>query len=76
MSRAETIPRDKEEDYSPEQATRRREFATAKTGARLDTVGSYSIDPAFPRLFPWFAEGRYWDEHIQALNEQTLLLKS
>ncbi|MEM6574449.1 MAG: serine/threonine protein kinase [Pseudomonadota bacterium] len=33
-------------------------------------------DPAFPRLFPWFAEGRYWDEHIQALNEQTMLLQA
>ena len=31
-------------------------------------------DPAFPRLFPWFAEGRYWDEHILALMEQTQLL--
>ncbi len=31
-------------------------------------------DPAFPRLFPWFAEGRYWDDHILALMEQTQLL--
>ena len=49
MSRAEPIPRSKENDYSPEQAARRREFVAAKTGARLDTVGSYSIDPEATR---------------------------
>jgi len=49
MSRAESIPRSKEDDYSPQQATRRREFVTAKTGVRLDTVGSYSIDPEVTR---------------------------
>jgi Ser/Thr protein kinase RdoA (MazF antagonist) len=27
-------------------------------------------DPAFPRAFPWFAENRYWEEHILALREQ------
>jgi len=27
-------------------------------------------DPAFPRAFPWFAEPRYWEEHVLALKEQ------
>ena len=27
-------------------------------------------DPAFPRVFPWFGEARYWEEHVQALLEQ------
>lgn len=27
-------------------------------------------DPAFPQAFPWFGEGRYWEEHIQSLREQ------
>jgi Ser/Thr protein kinase RdoA (MazF antagonist) len=27
-------------------------------------------DPAFPRAFPWFAENRYWEEHVLALREQ------
>ncbi|MEM9532262.1 MAG: serine/threonine protein kinase [Pseudomonadota bacterium] len=27
-------------------------------------------DPAFPRLFPWFAQARYWDEHVLSLTEQ------
>lgn len=27
-------------------------------------------DPAFPRAFPWFAETRYWEEHVLALREQ------
>jgi hydroxymethylglutaryl-CoA reductase (NADPH) len=49
MSRAEPIPRSKENDYSPEQAARRREFASAKTGARLETIGSFTIDPAVTR---------------------------
>jgi hydroxymethylglutaryl-CoA reductase (NADPH) len=49
MSRAEPIPRSKEDDYSAEQASRRREFATAKTGARLDHVGRYTIDPQVTR---------------------------
>ncbi|MCZ6827405.1 MAG: serine/threonine protein kinase, partial [Gammaproteobacteria bacterium] len=32
-------------------------------------------DPAFPRAFPWFAESRYWEEHILALREQLALLQ-
>lgn len=31
-------------------------------------------DPAFPRAFPWFAGGRYWEEHILALREQAALM--
>jgi Ser/Thr protein kinase RdoA (MazF antagonist) len=31
-------------------------------------------DPAFPRAFPWFAENRYWEEHVLALREQRALL--
>ncbi|MFC1665054.1 serine/threonine protein kinase [Pseudomonadota bacterium] len=31
-------------------------------------------DPAFPRAFPWFAEPRYWDEHVLALREQAALM--
>jgi Ser/Thr protein kinase RdoA (MazF antagonist) len=31
-------------------------------------------DPAFPRAFPWFAEPRYWEEHVQALLEQRAAL--
>src|SRR5690606_14988175 len=27
-------------------------------------------DPAFPRAFPWFAEAKYWEEHVLALKEQ------
>ena len=27
-------------------------------------------DPAFPRAFPWFAEGRYWEQHLLDLLEQ------
>lgn len=32
-------------------------------------------DPAFKVAFPWFAEQRYWDEHILALREQTSLMQ-
>jgi hydroxymethylglutaryl-CoA reductase (NADPH) len=49
MSRADPIPRDRENDYSPEQAAKRREFVTAQTGARLPTVASYTIDPEVTR---------------------------
>jgi Ser/Thr protein kinase RdoA (MazF antagonist) len=27
-------------------------------------------DPAFPKAFPWFGEPRYWDNHVQELQEQ------
>ena len=27
-------------------------------------------DPAFPRAFPWFAEPRYWENHVLELREQ------
>jgi Ser/Thr protein kinase RdoA (MazF antagonist) len=28
-------------------------------------------DPAFPRAFPWFAEPRYWEGHLETLAEQS-----
>jgi Ser/Thr protein kinase RdoA (MazF antagonist) len=31
-------------------------------------------DPAFPRAFPWFAETRYWEEHLLSLREQRAAL--
>ncbi|MEO0577271.1 MAG: serine/threonine protein kinase [Pseudomonadota bacterium] len=31
-------------------------------------------DPAFQRAFPWFAEARYWEEHVLALREQRAAL--
>jgi Ser/Thr protein kinase RdoA (MazF antagonist) len=31
-------------------------------------------DPAFPRAFPWLAEPRYWEQHVQALLEQRAAL--
>ena len=49
MSRADPIPRSAENDYSPAEATKRRDFVTAKTGTSLDAVGSYTIDPEVTR---------------------------
>ena len=46
MSRADPIPRNRESDYSREQVAKRREFINKKTGAEMDTVSSYTIDPA------------------------------
>ena len=31
-------------------------------------------DPAFPRAFPWFAETKYWEDHVLALQEQLAAL--
>lgn len=45
-SRAARVPRDRENDYTPESAARRREFVREQTGAQLEHVGSYSFDPA------------------------------
>ncbi len=49
MTRAEPIPRNKDNNYSAEQATRRRTFITEKTGAQLDTIARYAIDPEVTR---------------------------
>ena len=49
MTRAEPIPRDKDNNYSAEQATRRRTFITEKTGASLDTIARYALDPELTR---------------------------
>ena len=46
MSDSDRIPRDKQNDYSREMATQRSKFVEAMTGAKLDTVSSYTIDPA------------------------------
>jgi hydroxymethylglutaryl-CoA reductase (NADPH) len=40
------IPRDPEDDYTPEAAARRREFLAERTGVKLDHVGASSFDPA------------------------------
>jgi len=32
-------------------------------------------DPAFKQAFPWFAERRYWDDHVLALREQAALMQ-
>jgi hydroxymethylglutaryl-CoA reductase (NADPH) len=40
------IPRDKENDYTNEMAAKRRAFAQEQTGAKLNHVGHYSLDPA------------------------------
>jgi hydroxymethylglutaryl-CoA reductase (NADPH) len=40
------IPRDPQADYSTAMAATRRTFVTARTGASLEHVGSFSIDPA------------------------------
>lgn len=32
------------------------------------------VDPAFPAAFPWFAETKYWEEHVLALKEQRAAL--
>jgi hydroxymethylglutaryl-CoA reductase (NADPH) len=39
------IPRDPQNDYTRAMADARRAFATAQTGAPLEHVGSYSLDP-------------------------------
>lgn len=32
-------------------------------------------DPAFPRAFPWFAETKYWEQHVLNLREQLAALE-
>jgi len=49
MSTADRIPRDRDDDYTEAQAARRRDFIAEQTGARLDTVGRFAIDPAVTR---------------------------
>jgi hydroxymethylglutaryl-CoA reductase (NADPH) len=49
MSRSDRIPRDKENDYSREMASQRAAFVKTIAGTKLDTVSSYTIDPAVTR---------------------------
>ena len=46
MSESDRIPRDKNNDHSREMASQRATFVKELTGAGLDTVSSYTIDPA------------------------------
>jgi len=43
---SDRIPRDNDNDYSEVMAKTRRDFAAAKTSAKLDHIGHYSVDPA------------------------------
>ena len=45
MSKHDRIPRDRENDYSREMASQRAAFVAEMTGASLETVASYTIDP-------------------------------
>ncbi|HYJ74456.1 MAG TPA: hydroxymethylglutaryl-CoA reductase [Kineosporiaceae bacterium] len=46
MAQRARVPRDPEKDYTDELAERRRAFVRDRTGADLDHVGRYSLDPA------------------------------
>jgi len=46
MSKSDRIPRDRDNDHSREMASQRTSFISEMTGAQLDTVASYTIDPA------------------------------
>ncbi len=46
MSERVRVPRDREDDYTREAASKRVEFAKEQTGAELEHVSSYSFDPA------------------------------
>lgn len=46
MTANDRIPRDPDDDYTREAASARVEFAREKTGAKLEHLSSYSIDPA------------------------------
>ncbi|MDJ0698704.1 MAG: hydroxymethylglutaryl-CoA reductase [Woeseiaceae bacterium] len=46
MSKSDRIPRDKTNDYSREMASQRARFVSEMTGAKIDTIASYTIDPA------------------------------
>jgi hydroxymethylglutaryl-CoA reductase (NADPH) len=43
---APRVPRDREGDYTPAMAARRREFLREQTGASLEHVGQFSFDPS------------------------------
>ena len=45
ITAAPRIPRDKENDYTPDITAHRREFLREQTGASLDHVGQFSFDP-------------------------------
>mgnify|MGYP001817646191 FL=1 len=46
MAKADRIPRDRDNDYTRETASQRANFVKAMTGTALETVSSYTIDPA------------------------------
>ena len=46
MGERVSVPRDREDDYTEQQAARRRSFVAERTGASLPHVGTYSLDPA------------------------------
>ena len=45
MKKAEPIPRSRDDNYSLEEIARRREFLTRQTGAGLDAISNFTLDP-------------------------------
>jgi Ser/Thr protein kinase RdoA (MazF antagonist) len=55
-----------------------RRFVEALRAARMLNhaawVAERWADPAFPRAFPWFGEARFWEQHVNDLDEQGSVL--
>ena len=49
MSKSDRIPRNKDNDHTRDMASQRSAFIEAMAGAKLETVSSYTIDPAVTR---------------------------
>ncbi len=57
-------------DFDPRQLRWIEALRTLRIMHHAAWLGRRWDDPAFPRAFPWFGQGRFWSDHILQLREQ------
>lgn len=57
-------------DFDPRQLHWIESLRTLRIMHHAKWLAERWTDPAFPRAFPWFGQGRFWSDHILELREQ------
>ena len=57
-------------DFDPRQLNWIEALRTLRIMHHAKWLAERWTDPAFPKAFPWFGQGRFWSDHILELREQ------
>lgn len=61
-------------DFDPRQLNWIEALRTLRIMHHAKWLAERWSDPAFPKAFPWFGQGRFWSDHILELREQLAVM--